>query len=96
MILKIFILLFSFSNLIITPTLLMLTVEDGVDISFVFNANEEENSEKNSVSFSDYIVDNNVTAAGFTYKDLSISTAPYLLNYEAINPKVVCPPPDFL
>jgi len=96
MILKIFILLFSFSNLIITPTLLMLTVEDGVDISFVFNANEEENSEKNSVSFSDYIVDENLMTSGFSYRDLSSSTAPYLLNYKAIHQKIVCPPPDFL
>lgn len=94
--LKLFILIFSFFNLIITPTLLMITLENDVDISFIFDANEEENSEKNNVYFSDYIVDNNLTAAGFTYKDLSISTAPYLLNYEAINPKVVCPPPDFL
>ncbi len=94
--LKLFILIFSFSNLIITPTLLMITVENDVDISFVFNANEEENSEKNSVSFSDYIVDDNLTTTGFMYRDTSSSTTPYLLNYKVIHQKIVCPPPDFL
>ncbi|PKG42132.1 hypothetical protein [Psychroflexus sp. MES1-P1E] len=94
--LKLFILIFSFSNLIITPTLLMISVESDVDISFVFNANEEENSEKNNVSFSDYIIDHNLMTAGSIYRDTSSSTTPYLLNYEAIHQKIVCPPPDFL
>jgi hypothetical protein len=94
--LKLFILIFSFSNLIITPTLLMISVESDVDISFVFNANEEENSEKNNVSFSDYIINDNLMTAGSIYRDTSSLTAPYLLNYEVIHQKIVCPPPDFL
>lgn len=48
--LKLFILIFSFANLLVTPTLVMLQYS-GDDISFFITANEEENSEKNGFFF---------------------------------------------
>ena len=53
--LKSFILVFLFANLLVTPTLL--TLQGGHDISFFINLNEEENSEKNNISFGDFLVD---------------------------------------
>lgn len=91
--LKLFILVFSFANLLVTPTLLTLQGND--DISFFININEEENSENNSVSFSEYLSgesDKTIASLDFYY---SKSFIHYLSSYKSVHQKIISPPPDF-
>lgn len=91
--LKLFILTFCFINLLITPTLLTLYGED--DISYFINLAEEENSEKNSVSFSECISEEDSITLGDLKCYYSESFSNYTLLYDSISQKVISPPPDF-
>lgn len=91
--LKLFILTFCFINLLITPTLLTVHGED--DISYFINLAEEENSEKNSVSFSEYISEEDSITLGDLKCYYSESFSNYTLLYDSISQKVISPPPDF-
>ncbi|MFO7746162.1 MAG: hypothetical protein R6V36_12355 [Psychroflexus sp.] len=92
--LKLFILIFSFANLLVTPTLVML-YDGGENISFFINLNEEENSEKNNVSFGEYLSDESdkiISSSDFYY---SRSFLHYTSSYKSVYQKIVSPPPDF-
>ncbi|SDG78815.1 hypothetical protein [Psychroflexus sediminis] len=91
--LKLFILVFSFANLLVTPTLL--TLQGSGDISFFISLNEEENSEKNNVSFGEYIFDESGKTIHSLDAYYSQSFAHYVSNYKSVTQKIVSPPPDF-
>ncbi|NEV92810.1 hypothetical protein G3567_01450 [Psychroflexus sp. YR1-1] len=91
--LKLFILIFSFINLLVTPTLL--TFQGNGDISFFISLNEEENSEKNNVSFGEYLFDESGKTIHSLDSYYSESFVRYVSNYKSVSPKIVSPPPDF-
>lgn len=91
--LKLFILIFFFANLLVTPTLL--TLHGNGDISFFINLNEEENSEKSSVTFGEYLSDdsNKIIISLDSY--YSRSFLHYTSSYKSVCQKIISPPPDF-
>ncbi len=91
--LKLFILIFSFTNLLVTPTLL--TLHGNEDISFFINLNEEENSEKNSVSFGEYLTEDSSKTLLSLDSFYSRSFLHYTSSYKSVYQKIISPPPDF-
>lgn len=91
--LKLFILIFSFTNLLVTPTIL--TLQGNGDVSFFINLNEEENSEENSVSFSEYLFHESDKVISSLDSNYSRFLPHYTLSYKTIYQKIVSPPPDF-
>jgi len=92
--LKLFILIFSFANLLVTPTLVMLQ-DSGDDISFFITANEEENSEKNGFFFGEYVNDEFKRIVSSQNYYFSESFSHFICNYKSVYQQVVSPPPDF-
>lgn len=93
--LKLFILIFSFANLLITPTIMLIQPGADSDVSFFINLNEEENSEKSSISFGEIIADESshvVFSQDFYFLD---SFAQFISHYKSVYQKIVSPPPDF-
>lgn len=91
--LKLFILVFSFANLLVTPT--VLTLHGNEDSSFFINVNEEENSEKNSVSLGEFLTGESDKIIVSLDSYYSKSFLHYTSSYKSVYQKIVSPPPDF-
>lgn len=93
--LKLFIIIFSFANLLVTPTFMAIHMGDEADLSFLMSQSEEENSEEKSISFSDYVVHENCNSTVLFVESSFSEDLHYTSSYRTIYQKVVSPPPDF-
>ena len=82
-----------FMSFVAGPTVVSL-IDDSVDVSFAFTANEEENASKNPVSFESLVEEvysnhqsieylRTHEKQGYSYKE----------NYHQVYLEVICPPP---
>jgi len=88
-----YILFFVFLTFIVGPTTIAL-IDDSVDVSFAFTANEEENSSKNLSSFETVIEDNYSNHVSIEYlKSHQKENFSYTKNYYPVYLEVISPPP---
>ena len=82
-----------FLSFIVGPTVVAL-IDDSVDISFAFTANEEENSSKNLVSFEYTNQENSTNYRGIMLLSEQRNNAySYYANYHQVFLDVLSPPP---
>ncbi|MBZ9652625.1 hypothetical protein [Psychroflexus montanilacus] len=93
--LKLFIVIISFANLLVTPTLIVIQ-DSGQDISIFLNFNEEENSEEKGISFSEYVAGESKDSTVLLGTFHSMTNSFYSISYKTIYQKIVSPPPDFI
>jgi hypothetical protein len=88
-----YILSFIFLSFIAGPTTIAL-IDDSVDVSYAFTANEEENSSKNLASFESVIEDIYSNHASIEYlKSHQKENYSYKKNYHQVYLEVISPPP---
>lgn len=91
--LKLFILVFSFANLLVTPTLILLQ-DSGDGISVLLNLNEEESSEEEAF-FSDYLSSESTKSVMSSAIRYTKSNLYYTSSFKTVYQRIVLPPPDF-
>lgn len=88
-----YILSFIFLSFVAGPTIVSL-IDDSVDVSFAFTANEEENSSKNTVSFESLVEEIYSNHASIEYlKTHQQERYSYKQNYHQVYLEVTSPPP---
>lgn len=84
---------FIFLSFVSGPTIISL-IDDTVDVSFAFTANEEENSSKNLVSFESLVEESYSNHASIEYlRTHQKEDYSYKKNYHPVYLEVVSPPP---
>lgn len=71
-------------------------IDNSVDISFVFNVNEEESSSTNKINL-EYKIEETSNHLSIQYlQDKKNSVAYYIANYSSINLDIIIPPPRLI
>lgn len=88
-----YILSFIFLSFVAGPTVISL-IDDSVDVSFAFTANEEENSSKNIVSFESVVEETYSNHASIEYlRTHQKENHSHTKNYYQVYLEVISPPP---
>lgn len=87
---------FVFLSLVMAPTILM-TIDDSIDISFIYDISEEEEKEKEgNKEFEKFVVDSDIEIEGFVTSKNREHLEYAFKTYQKPHLNLIFPPPEFI